>query len=77
MSEATAATVKLSETCWCGTCVTVEGVTWDQARKHVKDWRVGHQHREVRETDHVGFAAAGFARETGQPAAKARPWAPS
>jgi hypothetical protein len=67
--------VKLSETCWCGTQVAVEGVDWGEAQAHVTSWRAEHRHRELREADHVGFAAAGFARESGQPAAKARPWA--
>lgn len=66
--------IKLSETCWCGTDVTVEGVTWEQASGYVVDWRATHQHREAREEQHVGFAAAGFAHERGQPAAIARPW---
>lgn len=66
--------VKLSETCWCGTDVTVEGVTWEQARRYVTSWRKSHRHRDAREADHVGFSAGGYARETGQPTLTASPW---
>lgn len=69
--------VKVSETCWCGTEVTVEGVSWAEAADYVTGWRDGHRHRDVREAEHVGFAAVGFADGHGQPASKARPWGPA
>lgn len=71
MSDSTP--VKVSEVCWCGTEVTVEGVTWDEAADYVTCWRIGHRHREDRERTHLGFAAAGYAHNSGQPAARARP----
>lgn len=67
--------VKLSETCWCGTQVTIEGVTWDEAADYVTSWRNGHRHRPGREVDSAGVASAGFARETGQPALSSSHWA--
>lgn len=68
--------VKLSETCWCGTDVTVEGVTWEQARRYVVAWRAEHRHRQDRQVDSTGVASAGFAREVGQPAMSSSHWSP-
>lgn len=65
--------VKVSETCWCGTQTSVEGVTWEQARRHVVAWRNEHRHREQREERHLGFAATGYSQELGWPSLNRQP----